>query len=88
MNQLIELLRVWKEPKRMDLGKHVCDIALGYSVWRSNRVKDMVLPPIDDMVQPISLLPERMLIEAAILRLEVETERKTTNQKILRLRRI
>ena len=32
INQLIELLKVQKEPRRMDLGKHVCDIAPGYSV--------------------------------------------------------
>ena len=31
VNQLLDLSRVWKEPKRMDLGKHVSDIASGYS---------------------------------------------------------
>ena len=67
----------------MDLGKHVCDIAPGYSTWRLNWVKDMLLPPIDDMVQPTSLLPERVPIEAEILRSEFEAERKVTNQKIL-----
>ena len=30
VNQLIELLKIWKEPRRMDLGKHVCDVAPGY----------------------------------------------------------
>ena len=68
VNQLIELSKAWKEPRRMDLEKHVCDVALGYLTWRSNRVKDMVLLPIDDMVQPVSLLPERVPTEAEILR--------------------
>ena len=68
INQLIELSKVWKEPRRMDLGKHVCDIALSYSTWRSNWVKDMVLPPINDMVQPANLLPKRMPIETEILK--------------------
>ena len=71
----------------MDLGKHVCDVALGYSAWRSNQVKDLVLPPIDDMVQPTCLLLERVPIEAEILRLEIETERKSTNLKILQLQK-
>ena len=47
----------------------------------------MVLPPINDMVQPANLLPKRMPIEVEILRSEFETERKTTNQKILRLQK-
>ena len=54
----------------------------------------MVLPPIDDMVQLDNLLPKRMpteaeilrsKIEAEILRSEFEAERKTANQKILRV---
>ena len=32
VNQLIELSKVWKEPRRMDLGKHVCDIAKLFSI--------------------------------------------------------
>ena len=65
----------------MDRGKHVCDVAPGYFTWRSNQVKDMVLPPIDDMVQLTSLLPKRTPIEAKILRSEFEVERKATNRK-------
>ena len=79
VNQVIELSRVWKEPRRMGLGKHVCDVVLGYSIWRSNRVKDIVLPLIDDMVQPTNILPKRMPTEAKILRLKFEVERKVTN---------
>ena len=52
----------------MDLGKHVSDIASGYSAWRSNWVKDLVLPLIDDMVQLASLLLERVPIKAEFLR--------------------
>ena len=44
VNQLIELLKIWKEPRRMDLGKHVCDVAPGYLAWRLNRVKNLTLP--------------------------------------------
>ena len=87
VNQLFELSKVWKETRRMDLEKQVCDITLSYSAWRSNRIKDMVFPPIDDMIQPVNLLPKRMPIEVEILRSEFETERKTTNQKILRLQK-
>ena len=29
VNQLIEFSRMWKEPRQMDLRKHVCDVALG-----------------------------------------------------------
>ena len=79
VNQLIELSRIWKEPRKMDLGKHVCDIASGYFVWRSNQIKDLVLPPDDDMVQPASLLLKRMPTKAEILRSEIEAKRKTTN---------
>ena len=43
-NQLIELSRIWKESKRIDLGKHVYDVASGYSTWKSNHVKDLMLP--------------------------------------------
>ena len=45
----------------------------------------MALPPVNDMVQPVSLLPERMATKAEIMRSKIETERKVTNQKILRL---
>ena len=69
----------------MDLGKHVIDITLDYSTWRTNWVKDLVLHPIDDMVQPASLLPERVLTESEILRSKIEAERKETNFKILTL---
>ena len=69
----------------MDLGKHVYDIASRYSTWRLNQTKDMVLPSIDDTVQPVNLLPEKMPTEAEILRWKFEAERKTTNQKIMRL---
>ena len=85
--KLIELLRVWKKPRKMDLGKHVYDIILGYSRWRSNRVNDMVLLPIDYMVRPANLLPKRMPTEAEILWLEFEAEWKATNQKILILQK-
>ena len=85
VNQLIELSKIWKEPRRMELGKYVCDVAPSYSIWRSNRIKDLVLPLVDDMVQSTNLLSERMPIEAEILRSEIDVERKITNQKILRL---
>ena len=75
VNQLIELSKLWTEPRRMDLGKHVCDISLGYARWRSNRIKDMVLPPIDDMVQPANLLPKKMPTEAEILRSKFEARK-------------
>ena len=68
VNQLVELSKIWKEPRRMDLGKHVCDITLGCSTWRSNRITKIVLPPVDDMVQSANLLPKRMPIGAKILR--------------------
>ena len=79
MNQLIELSKLWKAPRRMDIGKYVCDIALGYAAWRSNKIKDMV--------QPVNLLSKRMLTKAKILRSKFEAERKMTNQKILRLQK-
>ena len=63
----------------MALGKHVCDIALGYLTWRSNRAKDMVLPPIKDIVQPANLLSKRMPTEVEILRSEFDAEKKATN---------
>ena len=66
----------------MDLGKHVCDVAPGYLEWRSNQVKDMVFPPVDDIVQPASPLLEIVPTEAEILRFEFEADRKVTNQKI------
>ena len=75
---------MWKEPKQMDLGKHVCNVAPSYSTWRLNRVKDLVLPPIDDMVQSTCLLSEKVPTEVEILRSEIEVERKATNLKILR----
>ena len=78
VNQLIELSKMWKEPRRMDLGKHVCDVAVGYFAWRSNRIKDLVLLLVDDMVQIDSLLPERMPTESEILRSKIEAKRKAT----------
>ena len=59
----------------MDLEKHVCDVALGYCAWRSNRIKDLVLPPFDDMIQLASLLSESMSTKVDILRSKIETER-------------
>ena len=50
VNRLTEFSRLWKEHIWMDLGKRVCDIAPDYSVWTLNWVKDLVFPPIDDMV--------------------------------------
>ena len=50
-----------------------------------DQIEDMVLPPMDDMVQLANHLSERMLIKTEILRSEFEVERKTTNQEILRL---
>ena len=69
----------------MDLGKNVCDVAPSYSAWRLNWVTDLVLPPIDDMVEPGCLFLEKMPTEAEILRSKIEAERKATNLKILRL---
>ena len=60
----------------MDLGKHVCDITPGYLAWRSNWVKDVVLSPIDDMVQLANLLLKMMPTEVEILRSEFEVEKK------------
>ena len=66
----------------MDLGKHVYDVASGYSVWRMNRVKDMVLSPIDDiMVQLASLLSKKVPTKVELLRSEFKSQRKMTNQK-------
>ena len=76
---------MWKEPRQMDLRKHVCDVAPSYSTQRLNQVKDLVLPLIDDMVQPASLLQEKVPTEVEILRPKIEAERKGTNLKILRL---
>ena len=73
---------MWKEPRKMDLGKHICCVVLGYSTWRLNQIKDLVLPPINDMAQSTCLLLKKMPIEAEILILEIETERKATNLKI------
>ena len=50
VNQLIELSKMWKEPRQMNLEKHVCDIAPGHVACRSNQIKDLVLPPVDNMV--------------------------------------
>ena len=44
----------------------------------------MVLPPIDDLVHPTSLLPERMPSEVEILKLEFEIERRVNREKIMR----
>ena len=66
----------------MDLGKHVCGIAPRYSKWSLNWVKDMVLPLIDNLVQPANLLPKRILTKVEILKLKFEVEKKVTNQKI------
>ena len=85
VNQLIELSKMWKETRRMDLRKHVFDVAPSYLTWKSNRVKDLALPLIDNMVQPACILPNKVPIEDEILRLEIEVERKATNLKILRL---
>ena len=69
----------------MDLGKHVYDVASGYLVWKLNCVKDLMLPLVDEIIQPAYLLPERVPMEAKILRLKIEVVRKATNLKILRL---
>ena len=58
----------------MDLGKHGYDVAPGYLAWRFNRVKDLVLPLINDMVQLASLLSKRVLTEAEILRSKNEAD--------------
>ena len=71
----------------MDLGKQVFDIALNYLAWWSNQVKDLVLPPIDDMVQLACLLSKRVPTATEILRSKIKVKRKETNLKILRLQK-
>ena len=44
-----------------------------------------MLPLVDETIQLVYLLLERVPIETEILRLEIEAERKATNLKILRL---
>ena len=68
VNQLIELPKMWKEPRRMDLGKHVYDVAPSCLGWRLNRVKNLVLSIIDEMVQS-EIKVERKVTNLKILRL-------------------
>ena len=45
----------------------------------------MVLPSIDDLVQPTSLLLERMPYKVEMLKQEFEAERRVNREKIMRL---
>ena len=45
----------------------------------------MVLPSIDDLVQPTNLLPKRMPSEVEILKQEFEAEKRVNKEKIMRL---
>ena len=69
----------------MDLGKHTCDIAPGYVAQRSNQVKDVVLSPMDDLVQSANLLPERMPTNVEILKQEFDVEKRVSREKNMRL---
>ena len=60
-------------------------ILLQRATWRSNWVKDMVLPSIDNLVQPTNLLPKRMPSEVEILKQEFEAEKRVNREKIMRL---
>ena len=71
----------------MHLGKHVCDVTPGYSAWKLNRVKYLMLPLVDETLQPAYLLLERVPTEAKVLRSKIEAKRKVTNLKILRLQK-
>ena len=74
--QLTKLSALQSEPQRADLTRHGHDIASGYLEWSSIRAKDVALPTRDDFVQPVCLLPERMLTEFELLRRKLEIERK------------
>ena len=71
----------------MNLGKHVCDVTPGYSAWKLNHVKYLMLPLVDETLQPAYLSLERVPTEAEVLRSKIEAERKVTNLKILRLQK-
>ena len=75
-NQLIEMSMIWKEPKQMDLRKHICDVTPGYSAWKLNRIKYLMLPLVDETLQPAYLLLERVPTEAKVLRSKLKLKGK------------
>ena len=46
-----------------------------------DRTKDMVLPPIDDLVQSTNVLLERMPTEVEILKQEFKAKKKVNSEK-------
>ena len=65
----------------MKLTQYTDDITSRYSTWRSNRIKDIVLHPRNDIVQPVNPLLEKILSEVEVLNQEFETEKRQTRKE-------
>ena len=42
--KVLEVGKAWKQTCRMNLAKYIDNVTPRYLLWRSNRVKDLILP--------------------------------------------
>ena len=84
---LNQMILTWKDPHRMRLGQIVGGCTSEYTIWRRQKIKDII--PLPDRMQvsvPDSVLVQPSKIE--IIRLEFAFERSEMEQKYLRLQQI
>lgn len=86
MGKVEHIKKAWKKRYRSRLGVLSQDISPEYQEWRVNRIRDLILPPDEDSIQPVSLEPEPVVLsDIEIARQEFAFERANLEHENLKL---
>ena len=77
-------MQAWKDPHRTRLGQLIRGCTPEYTVWRGQKIEDMVLPPTRMRVFILDPIPKQ-LSEVDIVRLKFSLERLEMERKYKRL---
>ena len=55
VGRIVELVKIWKEPHRVDPDKSSDRVTHGYIAWRANRIKNVLYLPVNNSVNPADL---------------------------------
>ena len=84
---LNQMMQAWKDLHRMRLGQIVEGCTSKYTIWRGQKIEDIVPLPARMRVLVLDLAPIQPS-EVEIVRLEFTSERLEMEQKYLRLQKI
>ena len=84
---LSQVMQAWKDPHRTRLGQLIGGCTPEYTVWRRQKIKDMVLPPAKMRVSVPDPIPEQPS-EVDIVRSEFASKRFEMERKYKRLQEI